>query len=253
MRFMAPLLVGIAVLLVACGDDGEDVVAVPLLADTENATAEELYSALSESLAERSGVLYIVAEGFSEAGVRTDYRSETWVFPADDLARTELSAQLSGDLGGDIPEETSYFFRTVVADGIRFDDSENNPSSLEFTGCFGGSLVASQLLGCPGPLEDLTKTVEAGRYDGRTVAVLVTSGTSRGSDEITTFTTRLYLDPATLLPIASETSGIFDFGEIYPLSAQESYEHEWVDRGSLPDDFFDPSSIGVAVSDDLGG
>jgi len=246
MRYIALLLAGIAVLVAACGDDGDAPTGVPLLADAENATVEELYGALSDSLAARSGVLHMVTEGSSEAGLRVDYRSDTWVFPVDELARTETSGQLSGELGGDAVEERSYLFRTVVADGIRFDDSENNPSSLEFMGCFGGSSVASQLLGCPGPLEDLTKTVEAGRYDGRSVAVLVTSGTSRGSDEITTFTTRLYLDPATLLPIASETSGTFDFGEIEPLSAQESYGHEWVSRGSLPDDFFDPSSIGVA-------
>ncbi len=244
MRYFALVLAGIAVLLVACGDDGEDAAASPLLADAESATVEELYGALSESLAERSGVLHMVTEGFSDAGLRADYRSETWVFPADDLARTEMSYQLSGDLGGESPEKTSYFVRTVVADGMRFDDAESNPSPLEFAGCFGGSVVASLLLGCPGPLEDLTKTVEAGRYDGRPVVVLVTSGTSRGSDEITTSTVRLYLGPATLLPVASETSGTFDFGEIEPLSGEESYEQEWVDRGSLPDDFFDPSSIG---------
>ena len=249
-RTLAGVIVGAVVIaLAACGGSGpdsEDAAASPLLADAENATVEELYGALSESLAERSGVLHMVTEGVWEAGLRADSRSDTWVFPVDDLARTEMSYQLSGYPSADTPEETSYFFRTVVADGIRYDDSENNPSSLEFTGCFGGSLVASQLLGCPGPLEDVTKTVEADRYDGRSVVVLVTSGTSRGSDEITTFTMRLYLDPATLLPIASETSGTFDFGEIEPLSARESYEHEWVDRGSLPDDFFDPSSIGVA-------
>ena len=245
MRYVALLLAGIAVWLAACGDDGEDAAASPLLADAENATAEELYGALSESLAERSGVLHIVTEGFSEAGLRVDYRSETWVFPVDDLARTGTSAQLSGDLGGDRPEETSYFVRTVVADGMRFDDTDNKPNPVEFAGCFGGSVVASLLLGCPGPLEDLTKTVEAGRYDGRSVAVLVTSGTSRGEDEVTISTMRLYLDPATLLPIASETNGTFDFGEIEPLSGQGSFEYEWVARGSLPDDFFDPSSIGV--------
>ncbi len=244
MRFIAPFLVGIAVLLAACGEDGEDAAADPLLADAENATAEELYSALSESLAERSGVLHVVTEGFWEAGLRVDSRSETWVLPVDDLARTEMSYQFSSFPDGDTPEETSFFDRTVVAHRMRFEDTHNGLSSVEFAGCFGGSVVASLLLRCPGPLEDVTKTVEAGRYDGRSVVVLVTSGTSRGADEITTFTMRLYLDPATLLPIASETSGTFDFGEIEPLSAQESYEHEWVDRGSLPDDFFDPTSIG---------
>ncbi|MCH7483631.1 MAG: hypothetical protein IIA90_00610 [Chloroflexi bacterium] len=246
MRYIAPLLVGIAVLLAACGQDGEDAAARPLLADAENATVEELYGALGESLAERSGVLHIVADGFSQAGVRTDYRSESWVFPGDDLARTELSYQFSGYPDGETPEETSFLDRSVVANGMRFEDTHNGLSSVEFVACFGGSVVTSLLLRCPGPLEDLTKTVEVGRYEGRSVVVLVTSGTSRGADEIAIFTMRLYLDSATLLPIASETSGTFDFGEIEPLSGEESYEHEWVDRGSLPDEFFEPASIGFA-------
>ena len=224
MRYFAPLIVAIAVFLVACGDDGD----APTLSPSERDGAPVF-------------VPLVTPEPFPQ-----NTRFETWVFPADDSARTETSSKLSGDLGGDTPEKTSYFVRTVLAGGMRFNDTDNKPNPVEFAGCFGGSVVASLLLGCPGPLEDLTKTVEAGRYDGRSVTVLVTSGTSRGADEITTFTMRLYLDPATLLPIASETSGTFDYGEIEPLSARESYEHEWVARGSLPDDFFDPSSIGVA-------
>jgi len=57
------------------------------------------------------------------------------------------------------------------------------------------------------PVEGLTKTVEAAEYGGMPAVLLVTTGTSRGSDEITTSTTLLYLDPATLLRIASERYG----------------------------------------------
>ena len=80
--------------------------------------------------------------------------------------------------------------------------------------------------------------------------LLVTTGTSRGSDEITTSTTRLYLDPRTLLPIASDVTGTYDYGVVEPFSGEGSYEHEWIDRDSLPADFFTPDSIGYVGATD---
>ncbi len=112
--------------------------------------------------------------------------------------------------------------------------------------CHGAGIAASAVLGCPGPTEQSTTTVQQGQYDGRPAVVLVTSGTSRGSDETFTFTDRLYLDPGTFLPIALEGEGEIDFGRTRPTRQRRIYTHEFIPADAVPAGFFDPASIGYA-------
>jgi DNA-binding CsgD family transcriptional regulator len=244
-------LAGLTVLAWGLIDDenAESVADGPPLVDADNSSVEDVYRALSDHLAGQPGVLHTLGLGLAEFGPRLDHELEQWIYPAGGNARIVMTGDLSGVSDGETVDE-SYSSQTVVTEEVRYSVSDGSNSALEFPGCYGGSVAASVILGCPGPLEDLTTTVEAGEYGGMPAVVLVTTGTSRGSDEITAGTTRLYLDPATLLPVASEVSGTYDVGVVEPLSGDESFVHEWVERGSLPADFFEPRSIGYVESAD---
>ncbi|MEX0683682.1 MAG: LuxR C-terminal-related transcriptional regulator [Dehalococcoidia bacterium] len=216
----------------------------PPLVEPENATVEDVYAALSEYLASQQDVLHMTVEGFYEADFRFDYRVEAWVFPKAEAMRSEGVAETSGDQDGDATEETT---RAVITGGLRYVDSDNLPNPVEANMCHGGSVLASEILLCFGPVADSTETfgVEEGEYQDQPSIVLMSSGTSRNDSGDTVGTTRLHLSPSTLLPMARESSGTFDNNEaVFPLSSEITWEYDWVERDSLPADFFEPEAIG---------
>ncbi|HUF52182.1 MAG TPA: helix-turn-helix transcriptional regulator [Dehalococcoidia bacterium] len=215
----------------------------PALVDPDTATVDDVYRALSEYLATRTGVLHVSADGYTESGIRQEFRIEKWIHPRESAMRSESTVDISGVADGEIIDMAESR-SSVIVDGLRYDGDPGSGNLHEVTTCFGGTVLASEILGCSGPLEELTRVVESGQYEGNAAVVLVISGTSRGEDELTTSMTRLYLHPATLLPLASEISGTFDFGEVYPLTGEIRYEHTWIERSDLPSDFFEPASIG---------
>ena len=79
--------------------------------------------------------------------------------------------------------------------------------------------------------------------------VLATKVVWSGTDETFDFTRRLYLDAETFLPIALHFDGTVDHGEVSTLRGQWTYENDFLPLDSLPDDFFDPASIGYFEPD----
>lgn len=77
----------------------------------------------------------------------------------------------------------------------------------------------------------------------------VTRGDDPGSDERTTFTSRLYLDAESYLPISEETDESLDYGEPVPLKSESLYQHEQIPVAEIPADFFDSASIGYSEPD----
>lgn len=68
-------------------------------------------------------------------------------------------------------------------------------------------------------------------------------------DETFDVTRRLYLDVETFLPIALQFDGTVDYGEESTLHGRWTYENDFLPLDSLPDDFFDPASIGYVEPD----
>jgi hypothetical protein len=86
--------------------------------------------------------------------------------------------------------------------------------------------------------------VQKGRYAGRQVLILLCKGhqSGEGSARIySTYTTRIYLDRQTLLPLADMTTGT---SYSKPAHDSATYLTSLVAPSSLPANFFQPSSIG---------
>jgi hypothetical protein len=72
----------------------------------------------------------------------------------------------------------------------------------------------------------------------------LTKGTQSGEDQTRVFTSRLYLDSATFLPLAGVTTGSVDMGKKYPLLETTTYGHTFIPTSSVAPNFFTPASIG---------
>jgi hypothetical protein len=244
----------LATLALACEGDGEGKTAGSPAADanegetasspTADLTVEEVYALFTEAITRPGHVYHAVVETDQEGGPSSyEGTIEHWVDVEGDLARQE-SAMTFGD-GNTIRAQG------IVAGGARYRPaSEGQPAGkVEASKCHGASAAVSSVIGCPGPTEESTRTAETGRYEGQDAIVIVTTGTSYGSDEAFTFTSKLYLDSDTFLPIAREQTGTVDYGEVEPTRGLSRYQNDFVPADSLPDDFFDPASTGYVERD----
>lgn len=202
-------------------------------------SVEEVFARAAEAMTRPGYVFHIVTAADTDTGpVSWESTGETWIDVGRGMARGHQKSSLDS---GETFEQQSI----IIGNASYRSATEDQPSSrVEAVGCYGVSAAASSALGCPGPTEESVKTVEAGRYEGKDAVVIVTTGTSRGSDETFAFTTNLYLDGDTFLPMAAESEGTMDYGEIVPTSSVSRLSTDFVPADSLPDDFFDPASIG---------
>ncbi len=206
-------------------------------------TMEEVYRGLGQTL-RRPGFIFhstikteMIGGPFSHTGTL-----QKWVDAERDVAREEVSISPANST----PQKSA----SIIADGGNYWlERHGDVSVTEPQSCHGASAAISLVLGCPGPTDRLTTTVETGQNAGKPTIVLVTSGTSRGSDERRTFTGRLHLDPDTYLPIALERDGTIDYGETTTEREKWVFTNEFVPADSLPGNFFDPASIGYVERD----
>ena len=201
-------------------------------------TLEEIYAGASETL-RQAGMIYhatILTEGAEDSFIRGQ-TSERWVDASQNVAREDATQRLY------FQEEVVFDVMVIDVGGSRhtlYREPEQRLDESPSQACYGAIEAVSSVLGCPGFLEDSTTTVEWGTYDGQAAIVLVTIGTSRGSDESFTFTTRLYLDPDTYLPLREETEGTHTYG---PVKTETTYQHEFIPADTLPASFFDPATL----------
>jgi hypothetical protein len=206
------------------------------------ATVEEVYARAGKSLRQLGGIYHATIEVVHEAGVYSYAATiERWVDSARNVVR-ETTTYADG---------TTYV--SVIAGGATYTGQPGGAAgtagAITAPTCFGAPEAVSAVLGCPGPTEVSTTTLEQGTHDGLPALVLVTTGEWSGSDSTTTFTSRLYLDAATLLPVAREMEGEVDYGTVAPLAQRATYRHELVAPESLPAGLFDPASIGFVRPD----
>ena len=117
--------------------------------------------------------------------------------------------------------------------------------------------AVASLLQCESSLHDLVVGVVLdSRYKGTPAVAIVATGEFYG-DSITHIEEHVYLDKDTMLPLAlvkkegprlqNEMPGWLR--EFFTGSRRTTFEHTFVDRDSLPADFFDPASIGAVPWD----
>lgn len=235
-----PLLAALAsTLLVACSNGaGDEEPAMPTL-DEANLTVDQVYARFAEAI-NRPGSIYRVTVLIEISAEQSwvEATTTTWIDAGRDLAREKIDSTV-----GTAHEAST----SITANGWEYRHYEQPPQDELYTKvgapltCHGVNAAVSSGLRCPGRTAESTTTLDTGEYEGRHAVILVTSGTNHGSDETITFTDRFYLDASTMLPIASEGEG--DTGEMH-FTELHTYQNDFVPADSLPEDFFDPASIG---------
>lgn len=215
-------------------------VAAPSVSETlaPPTTVEEVYARASATLRQQEGIYHATIAIVHDAGEKSyDATVDRWADVSRDVIREESTDSLA---------QTT----TLIVDGgryTRYPDGTAPPVTAQV--CHGAGEAVSAVLGCPGFTETSETSVEQGEYDGRPAVILVTVGEWYGSDSTTTFTSRLYLEADSLLPIVKETEGEIDDGTVREFTTEAVYEHEFVEPESLPADFFDLVSIGYTPVD----
>lgn len=208
-------------------------------------TVRRLYQQVEARLA-HSGKIYkaLIRRRVQGGGIyRTDV-TQVWVDARRELARTQTTGRLTDNQQG---QTTSYTFSTVYANGTTYSrDHVAGPIQPEvqrdpvFT-CNGAHTAASVILGCPHHLQKWSFSLQPGHYSGRQVLILIRKGTESDEDTDRTYTTRIYLDRGSLLPLADTTTGTINRK---PMHGSTSYVSSLVPSSSLPASFFQPSSVG---------
>lgn len=210
----------------------------PTVVPTDVSALAEIYAHAAESL-QQPGMLYHQTVTLTtDAGLYSQQGTfEVWVDVERNVARLELRADMTK-----APEPASFDTTLIVIGEARY-SVYREPDQRVDTGtastCYGVNQAVVAVLGCPGPLEESTTTLEPGEYDGQPAIVLVKTGTSRGSDESYTLTERFYLDAESYLPLARETEGTLDYGTTVPVRGLDVYRHEFIPLDAVPADFFD--------------
>ncbi len=214
---------------------------------------EDVYAGLAATLEDRDGILYSTQTmtGGAAGLVNLRVTFQTWVDAREPVARLEFEGEYTSMEEGKTLSGTSH---VIIRDGSEYSTSEgevgqDEPRAVEAEGCYGQPEAIAVVIGCPGPTETSTTSVEWGTQDGQPVLVLVTAGETRGSDEVTSFLRRVYVDPDTFLPLFSEEEGVFDTGDGVLEFIVFEYEHEFVKRSALPEDFFELTAIGYTAPD----
>ena len=162
--------------------------------------------------------------------------TEAWISDGGEKVRALSSSQCQGREGGG---------RTTlsVQGGWYFADRGGNQGSRAFDGCRGTTLPGLLFfLQCSGDV-DVAVTHSHMKFEGRKVVQIRSIGDASGIDSLVMIDSVLYVDPATGLPIAGNPDE--------RSNSMGRYEHEFIERSSLPADFFEPEGIGFTNATDV--
>lgn len=204
-------------------------------------SVNEVYRRAEQELRRHGGIYQVTITMSDDLGlVAYEGTVRRWVDVRGEASREESELGELGRFTQITTREARY---------MRERDGKVTATSGQLWRCQGVGVAASAVLGCPGPLERSTTELRAGEYEGRRTIVLVTTGTSSGSDENFSFTRRLHLDPRTYLPVALESEGQVDFGQVKPTRQRHTYTGRFIGTDGVEPAFFDPVSIGYAPTD----
>ncbi|MCJ7491633.1 MAG: hypothetical protein MUP15_05725 [Dehalococcoidia bacterium] len=225
-----PLLAAIAsILLVSCGSGARDEGPAP--------TLDQVHERMKVSSTREGYILHntSVIRGEGDEG---SYNAaiEIWLDVQHDLGRTSYQ-----DADGN---------RIQIVAGSRSWDTDalSDPEPAEAEPCFGNEHALCLLWeGAMGGGQQSTPAIS--RHDGRLVVDLPFQSEFALLDVAFQIEGHLYLDQSTFLPV----SGAFEFaGESGGTPTAASFvvefgEYDFLPSGSLPDDLFDPKSIGFVT------
>jgi len=245
---MVATLAGIAVLVWGVlRTEGEADIGI----DLQGVTVEGIYDGALASASRPGSILHTTItypEITLADGVMLSPKSEMWIDGESDSARrhtigiSEGESTESDDL---VVGRHIYYISPPINPGQQVSANRDN---FEHRCPGSDSAVLGLIFVCSGdPIEGESRSppsIEAGEFEGRGAVVFKTTGSFSNGSERLEFTTTLYLDPETLLPIAMVGEGLGHY--LRPANVSR-YDHEFLDRREVPSDFFDPRSLGYGV------
>jgi hypothetical protein len=207
-------------------------------------TVEALEQRMNDALTAGRDVLLTRTLSIYESGeYLRESSTQTWVDSANQSARMRQDVEVRSPPLPQPPDRiviggTGYY---VDQDGsVRTYRSQKCPESR--------ALPLSEYMPCANTGDEITsRVVITEGPDASEVLAIKTTGKRSGSDSTVTFTHYLYVDPVTYLPVAVVERGADRMqGHTQYYTSTQHFTHEFVACSTLPDDFFDPASIGYA-------
>jgi hypothetical protein len=126
-------------------------------------------------------------------------------------------------------------------------DHEGKPMRGGVDGCRGATLPGLLFfLDCGADRDVSTDARMKASFRDQDVARVRSAGELQGIDSRVTIDTSLYIDLDSGLPIATESIHTDDYGgSVTATNSEREYAHEYVDRASLPENFFEPDGLGI--------
>ena len=229
------LLIGLFALSLAAGGCGRPGAG----SEIDRLSAKDVYTRLEQAMTRPGQVFHTTVRISQEAGLLSyQGRFELWAIPQQGQVR-QIS-ELTFEGGETSRQETVLANEMVYGLPVR----GISPAGHKPLQCPEASVLASVAIACWRLDQAGETSVEAVQYEGVAAVVLTTEVAWSGSDETFDGTRRLYLDAKTFLPIVLHFDGTVDFGEVSAWRGRWAYENDFLPMDSLPDDFFDPTSIG---------
>jgi hypothetical protein len=211
------LVLSISLAFLACGDDSSD-------GQVFN-RASDVYAGVVKHLEQRGQVLHAVVTS-TQSDNPTPATAEFWVDEANDVAREDRELTALQHQKIIVQNGQKWFFVGLVA-----------PNHSDAPNCDGIAAPAtSLLLGCEGLPASQSQLVGAGSQELQ----IKTTGTyaSIGNKP---WSITLTLDAQSLLPVSLDSDLWAELnGQPYEVHETQTYKTDFVDRDSLPTDFFEP-------------
>lgn len=201
---------------------------------------EEVFANIARALAD-GGEIAIVSEAPRDDDFLANRSVTTlrWLDVSTERARIETRITYPS-----IAKETHGV--AIVAAGYWHYSSNGEPGTRPFETCEGVPGTMSLYSPCPELQAESRKFTTIARseaeFDGRPAIVIITRGSYYGIDSKITFDRRLYIDGENYLPLARVTKTHDSDGDGYGSQHEVRFTHTFVDRDTLPADWFDPAS-----------
>lgn len=215
-------------------------------ADLPPRTADRLYQALGDTLRRRGSVFHTVVEMDAE-GPDYPYTAtmEIWVDAERNAARQEMRVEPGQD------EEPHEEITMVVGDVSFHRGGAQEVERREAPKCYGARGAAvSTLLGLACVFEPSSGQVQTGmQYEGQAAIAVIARGASHEGEQGFAYTSTMYFDEETFLPIAYLTEAKVGDSSTRTYGTAMRFSNEFVPADSLPSDFFEPASIRYVYHD----
>jgi hypothetical protein len=208
---------------------------------SEDEDLDDAYALMTRAMSRPGYVLYSEAKYTNEDSPTCVTTTEAWISEGGEQVRTRTIHNCPG-LDGEPPT-----VGLSVRGGWYSIDREGKPHRGAVDGCRDATLPGLLFfLDCGSDRDVSSEARLDAEYRGKPVALIRSSGDLQGIDSRVTIDSSLHIDQETGLPIATESLHTDDFGgSIQSYTSVVAYTHKYVTQESLPENFFDPASLGI--------